>query len=184
MSNAERAARKQIPTIQQILSRHIEASSVDASKLSEQKQAFGMTEFAYPIRAGKEALVKEKGFALSLHYIPGDPFEINGPVQELDEDMDPIWRSFFSIYIRIDLHNKAVRKKESANHAHHYLPFATLDGLFQLYNAIVTDTLFAYYLDSQGSHLQNASDELVALYQQHFQDRSGKAEASIRLHGL
>ena len=87
-----------------------------------------MTEFAYPIRAGKEALVKEKGFAFSLHYIPGDPFEINGPVQELDEDMAPIWRSFCSIYIRIDLHDKAVRKKEVANHAHHYLPFATLDG--------------------------------------------------------
>lgn len=174
MSNTERAARKQIPTMQQILSQYVEVSSADASKLSEQKQAFGMTEFAYPIKAGKEALVKEKGFALSLHYIPGDPFEINGPVQELDEDMAPIWQSFCSIYIRIDLHNKAVRKKEVANHAHHYLPFATLDGLFQLYNAIVTDTLFTYYLEKRGNHIQNASDELVALYQQHFQDQSGK----------
>lgn len=174
MSNTERTTRKQIPTIKEIISQYIEESSVDVSKLSEQKQVFEMTEFAYPIRAGKSALVQEKGFALSLHYIPVDPFEINGPVQKLDEDMDPIWRSFCSIYIKIDLYNKAVRKKEFANHAHHYLPFAALDGLFQLYNAIVTDTLFAYYLEKRGIHIQNAGDELAALCRQHFRDQSGK----------
>lgn len=174
MSNTENATRKQIPTIQQILSRYMEESSVDASKLPAQKQEFEMTEYAYPIKAGKAALVQEKGFALSLHYIPGDPFEINGPVQKLDGSMDPIWQNFCNIYIKIELHNKSARSKDSANHAYHYLPFASLDGLFRLYNAIVTDTLFAYYLENRGSHLQNASDELAALYQHHFQDRSGK----------
>ena len=133
MSNTERATRKQIPTIQQILSRHMEESFVDASKLPAQKQEFEMTEYAYPIRAGKRALVQEKGFALSLHYIPGNPFDINNPAQKLDENMDPTWWKFCSIYIRIDLYNKAVRKKEFASHAIHYISFAALDGLFRLY---------------------------------------------------
>lgn len=174
MSNTENAIRKQIPTIQQILSRYMEESSVDASMLPAQKQEFEMTEYAYPLRAGKKALVQEKGFVLSLHYIPGDSFEINGPVQKLDGSMDPIRQNFCNIYIKIELHNKSARNKDSANHACHYIPFASLDGLFRLYNAIVTDTLFSYYLESRGSWLQNASDELVVLYQQQFHDQNGK----------
>lgn len=161
MSNTGSAIRKQIPTIQQILSQYMEKSSVDASKLPAQKQEFEMTEYAYPLRAGKKALAQEKGFVLSLHYIPGDPFEINGPVQKLDENMDPILQNLCNIYIRIELHNKSARNKDSANHAYHYLPFASLEGLFLLYNAIVTDKRTANNADLPGDMLCRRSSTIT-----------------------
>lgn len=161
-----------IPTMQDILDFYVKQPEVYVPEPTLQEKSIEIAKQTYPMRKSNKTKAAKKEFSLSVCQLPPNYFGQGVEERVLEEKLDPIFQKYRDIYVRIELTNKPVSKDGYADQAYHYIPFNTLGQLFQLYNAILNDSLIVHHIKLRHFPCMdmNVDESLLEGYRQHFQD--------------